>query len=428
MALCAAALMGAPHDSSTDPLPNAERAVVAMNAFSTGPWVRGDWAMQCYLITGHGGSRVRVPLEIIGGWRPDTGRWQRVKLPNGKQWLIKDMMVTDRVRWVIPASSRSDDSVPLGVALLSEPSAPTSPKPAVAPVPAPKQEKKEAIYQMVSAKSDATPPQQKSPSIKTAKPQEGGIALTRVSDVTQEMAPNTQESPHKEKDDKALELAYNGKKIDKGGVSMQTDEKPPVPEKENVSHVVITEPSQSQSGTPATRASVGVWEIDLDGKTHLLGPDELKQGVTERVPLSWELYTMNFLNLPNVGYKGVEKVRARWCDTVELSGPIESGSYTKALVWLDTEFGAPLEAELYNAQGALEKTVRAVSIQRVRMDDENEWILKEWDVLDELTHNKVVIDVSAISMNRNWGSDLYDEKSAKSAWPLIPDSDWKDIE
>jgi hypothetical protein len=159
-----------------------------------------------------------------------------------------------------------------------------------------------------------------------------------------------------------------------------------------------------------------------------LGPDELKQGVTERVPLSWELYTMNFLNLPNVGYKGVEKVRARWCDTVELSGPIESGSYTKALVWLDTEFGAPLEAELYNAQGALEKTVRAVSIQRVRMDDENEWILKEWDVLDELTHNKVVIDVSAISMNRNWGSDLYDEKSAKSAWPLIPDSDWKDIE
>jgi hypothetical protein len=338
------------------------------------------------------------------------------------QWLIKDMMVTDRVSWVIPASAAASGESPLGPALIPESA--SSPNVAKSRVPAPAP-KKDAVYQPVSVKADTSSAPQ-APTVKHAKPQEGGIVLTKVSD----SAPVDSASPSAEQkngNDKTLELVYSGSSVDKEGVSFQTDG-PPVHKASEVSPTIISEVPVSGSSAPSTRATVGVWEIDLNGKTHLLNQTELSEGVSERVPLSWELYTMNFLNLPKVSYKGVEKIRARWCDTVELSGPSDSNSYSRALVWLDTEFGAPLEAELYNSNNALVKTVRAVSIQRVKLGDSTEWILKQWDVLDELSHQRVTIDVSAVSMNRNWSSDLYDEKSAKSAWPLIPDADWKDIE
>ncbi len=162
-----------------------------------------------------------------------------------------------------------------------------------------------------------------------------------------------------------------------------------------------------------------LWELgSTAGLPAKLSGEERLRRIHERVNLSWELYTMGFLNWQSWRYKGVQKVRGRWCDCVELVG--EGGIYTRAELWMDTEFGAPLEAELFGQNGELLKTLRAVSLQKV---EEGQWVLKRWDVVDEVTHTKVTIEVTAVALGLRWDAALRDEKA--NLWPEIPLQSWR---
>ena len=254
-AVCAA--QGQARVNADAPATSEKRAREAAAQIATGPWVRGDWALRMVLMSGKGREKVSVPVELVGGWTPQTGRWQRVKLPNGRQWLVK------------------------------------------------------------------------------------------------------------------------GK---------------PVPQ---------------------------VWEL---GGEKPLSEEERMNNVSDRVPMSWEMFTLSFLGWKEGTYKGVEKMRARWCDVMELTG--RSGAWAKATVWLDTEFGAPLEAEIYDAEGRLLKTVRAVSIKKAA---EGEWVVKRWEVVDGITGNKVVVETEAIATGGRWDGNLADERSAKN-WPSVPAEAWRSWE
>ena len=418
-----AILLAAPHESSTDPLPNAARAVVAINAFSTGPWVRGDWALKCFLETGHGTHRIRIPMDVIGGWRPEIGRWQRIRLPNGRQWIIKDVPVAD----IAPANFSEmgrGKADPFGPAMMPETSSTVkNVYPETGDIPSTEEPAPQsaATAKPQQAQKTAAPQPQKIP-----KPQEGGISLTPMAE-----SPANQDPNKRSNDKKPLELVYNGRDLEIAGVTMQTGEQDtPKPQETATNMNPIAGEGQLLTGSPSPRMTAGVWELGFQGKSHFLSAEERLNGINERIPMSWELYTMGFLNLPKIKYKGVEKIRARWCYTVELSGG--GGPYAKALVWLDTEFGAPLEAELYDYRGNLAKTVRAVSIQRIKITQDgaprNEWILKQWEVVDAAAHNKVTIDVAAVSLDRIWPASLYDERSTLKDWPDIGEGEWKDIE
>jgi hypothetical protein len=444
MLLMAGILPAAPHDSSTQPLPNEARAIVALNAFSTGPWVQGDWALKCFLLAGHGRERVRVPVDVIGGWRKDIGRWQRMRLPNGRQWLIKDVPMSEVVPADFSGAKGADD--PFGAALLpggdTQSAEATETIPAVKPLTQ-KQEKK--VGQTIQSKDHS----EESPQNKISKkPAEGEMILTPMTPTTNKSDESSAaQAGAKRSPQKSVELVFNGSQLvaaspgaeDVGSIGITLEGG--ISQRGNgSSRVASDEADGSQGEAPlnpspviqGSRMMAGVWELGAGGKGRLLSAEERLNTINERLSLSWELYTMNFLNMPTVRYKGVQKVRARWCDTLELTGG--DGPYAKALVWIDTEFGAPLEAELYDVKGNLSKTISAVSIQRVRVPTgnnattENEWILKQWEVLDAATHNKVTIDVAAVSLNRAWDSNLYSEKSPLKEWPEIGAGEWNVVE
>lgn len=251
----------APYGADDAPAANEARAMKAMKNISTGPWVRGDWALRAAMSTGKGAARVSVPMEIVGGWNQSTGRWQRIKL-GGRQWMLKGAQETN-------------------------------------------------VWQ---------------------------------------------------------------------------------------------------------QADAGGWEkLDAGQRMEPMSP---------RVGLNWELYSMNWVNWPKARYLGVQKAKARWCDAVELT--TSEGPWARAVMWIDIEFGAPLEAEVYDREGRLVKTVRAVSVQKT---DSGEWILRRWEVVDGPTRQKVSLEVEATATGGVWDGALWNENDPRPpAWPSIPEEAWRRLE
>lgn len=149
---------------------------------------------------------------------------------------------------------------------------------------------------------------------------------------------------------------------------------------------------------------------------------QLHSPIVDRIGLSWDVYTMSFLNWANRDYQSVERAHGRWCDKVELKG--SDGIYAKALVWIDTEFGAPLEAELYDSHDHLIKTIRAVSMQKVGSD----WVLRRWEVLDAVSHAKVTIDITAVALGGRWPEVVYNPSALAPGWPELAPEAWKALE
>lgn len=259
--LCATVAWAAPRESAEAPAPDDTRGITAVRRLAAGEWIRGDWALKLVMQTGKGKERVQVPVDMVGGWTAQDGRWQRIRLPSGRQWIIKG------------------------------------------------------------------------------------------------------------------------------------------------------------------RAVPTLWELKMDGQAHPMGPEERAGWVHERLPMSWEIFSMGFLTWPELRYLGVQKARARWCDVVELTGA--QGAFARAKVWVDVEFGSPVEAELYDSDGRLVKTVRAVSVQKI---DAREWILKRWEAVDEVSHAKVSVDVVAVATGGQWDGDLKDERSTPALWPQIPQEAWRTFE
>jgi hypothetical protein len=258
--LCATTLcwgQGRPDDIDK-PLWDEERAFAHLKAVATGPWMSSDWGLKLLLSTGKGASAISAPVEILGGWTEETGRWQRLLLPDGVQWLIKGASVTT------------------------------------------------------------------------------------------------------------------------------------------------------------------IWKLGV-GQIAPLGPLERHAPIMEDIPLDWDLYSMSFLSWPEHTYLGVNRTHGRWADCVELKGSNEG--YAKADVWIDTEFSAPLEAQLYDSQDNLVKTLRIVSMQKVGSD----WILKRWEVLDNLKHTKTTLTTTAIVPSAHWSSALYNETALIGEWPEPAAPYWKEL-
>lgn len=261
LGLAACVAWAAPRESAEAPAPDEMRGLGAVKRLADGEWIQGDWALKMVMTSGKGQARVSVPVEMIGGWTEMGGRWQRVRLQNGRQWLIK------------------------------------------------------------------------------------GIAVPTI------------------------------------------------------------------------------WELTPTGEPRPLGAQEKLNWVDERISMNWEIFSMGFLNWPQLRYLGVQKVRARWCDAVELSGG--AAGLAKARVWVDVEFGSPVEAELYDSDGRLVKTVRAVSVQKV---DEREWILKRWEAVDAVSHAKVSVDVTAVALGIRWSPELRLETSPSTMWTQVPAQTWRNLE
>jgi hypothetical protein len=240
------------------PAEDQQRAFDNLDAVAHGPWVSGDWGMKALVYSGRGKNATQANMEIFGGWTAEEGRWQRLRLPNGNQFLARG----DKI-WKLTG---------LG----------------------------------------------------------------------------------------AVELAELAKSAP----------------------------------------------------------------MMEQLPLSWEVYTMDFLGWQARRYIGVVRLRGRWCDKVELTAPNATGSFSRAIVWSDAEFGVPMQAQLYATDGSLAREVEAVSLKKVGA----QWVLRKWECRDTISKAKVSIEIEAVALGGEWPAGLRSPTAPYISWPELTPESWTSLE
>lgn len=147
-----------------------------------------------------------------------------------------------------------------------------------------------------------------------------------------------------------------------------------------------------------------VWDLNKDAPQ----PMDAMALNTSIVPgITWGDFSFSFLMWQKRGYDGVERIRGRYCDMAVLHA--QDGR--SARIWLDTEFSAPLQVKIFDAQGDPIKTIRVISLQKTQ----DQWILRRWQALDHVAKRKVDIEVVAIALNQNWSGKLRDPRI--TSWP-----------
>jgi len=160
-----------------------------------------------------------------------------------------------------------------------------------------------------------------------------------------------------------------------------------------------------------------VW--DLTSKVALvMDAMALDNSIAEEVPVSWEEFAMLFLRWPAHDYDGIERLRGRYCDVVVVAE--EEAPMRKAKIWLDVEFGVPMQVELIDSQDRPYKRIRAVSLQK----SNERWILRRWQFQDLRSDAKVDIEVVATALGQPWPEEFDDKKPG--VWP--ENIQWSELE
>lgn len=117
---------------------------------------------------------------------------------------------------------------------------------------------------------------------------------------------------------------------------------------------------------------------------------------------------MGYLYWPEFVYEGVSKVRGRPADTFLLYPPDEVKNGMPALsgvrVYLDSQYGAPVDAEYIGEDGKTFKKVSIVDLKRV----DEQWIVKSIDFRDEKTRDKTRFSLTAAAVGLDTASTLFD--------------------
>jgi hypothetical protein len=116
---------------------------------------------------------------------------------------------------------------------------------------------------------------------------------------------------------------------------------------------------------------------------------------------------MAFLYWPEFVYEGVTKLRGRPADTFLLYPPSEISAQAPTLagvrVYLDAQYGAPVQAEYIGAGGKPMKTVSVIDLKKVG----EQWVVKSIDFRDDVTRNKTRFSLLAAAVGLDHGAALF---------------------
>jgi outer membrane lipoprotein-sorting protein len=90
--------------------------------------------------------------------------------------------------------------------------------------------------------------------------------------------------------------------------------------------------------------------------------------------ISYEDLALKFLYWPNATIEGDQIMILRKCWIIKTEPPSKSDSqYSKAMLWIDKETGALMQAEAYNQDGKLARRFKVISPQKI----DGVWLLKQ---------------------------------------------------
>ena len=125
----------------------------------------------------------------------------------------------------------------------------------------------------------------------------------------------------------------------------------------------------------------------------LLPAEELTQPLWPGLPVSWNDLLLSFLKWPEVSYQGPTRVLGRPAHRFSLLNPSPDTGPASAVVILDEDFAALLQADLRAADGALLKRIRIGSFRQFG----DQWMFSELFWEDRSSRDSVVLKVRDFS-------------------------------
>lgn len=114
--------------------------------------------------------------------------------------------------------------------------------------------------------------------------------------------------------------------------------------------------------------------------------EEITAGATKRVSsarfddkvrgsdISYEDLAMKFLYWPKAAMEGEQTMILRKCWIIRVEPPSKNASqYSKAMLWIDKETGALMQAEAYGHDGRIARRFKVISPQKI----DGAWMLKQ---------------------------------------------------
>lgn len=161
-----------------------------------------------------------------------------------------------------------------------------------------------------------------------------------------------------------------------------------------------------------------IWFLDPEGKTQELRQQDWFNPLFEGMTYTYFDLSLSFIFWDNFVYEGPKRVRCRPAQIFMMYPPEGCAQiYGGVHMAMDADYNMLLQAEMFDCQGGLIKSIKLDKFQKVQ----EEYIIKQMDVINEITHDKTRFEVVAAAMTRALRINPYYFKpeSLSEANPMI---------
>jgi len=149
----------------------------------------------------------------------------------------------------------------------------------------------------------------------------------------------------------------------------------------------------------------GAWNV-VAGQAQPLAGTSILDPLVGGVELTAFDLQMPYLYWPDTSVVALNRIRGRPAYAFVFRPPAAFAVIHPELAavraYLDTEFDRPLQIEIIGRDGGVHKTLSIVDLKKI----DGQWMLKEFDVRDELTRDKTRFSLTAVALGLDFSAGL----------------------
>lgn len=185
-----------------------------------------------------------------------------------------------------------------------------------------------------------------------------------------------------------------------------------------VSRIEFLGPQSSHKFILQNGPTPRVWSLK-EGRVEELSLDELTQPLWDGVIFTPFDFLQSFIYWPKFTYSGTKRVQGRPGHFFTMYPSEEMNNVRAVKIALDTSYNFLLKSEIINQNGEIQKTLKLNSFKKVQ----GEYIIKEADLVNELTRDKTRFEVNSAALGLNIDGEFFDPQNLNKQGPQL-DNRW----
>lgn len=167
-----------------------------------------------------------------------------------------------------------------------------------------------------------------------------------------------------------------------------------------------------QSGT-----NPKIWTSHSKGPVQELDKKDWFKPLFDNITYTYFDLSLSFIYWDNFTYLGPKRIKGRPAQTFILKPPAEITAVNPNLsgvyLALDSDYNVLIEAQLLDKEGKIIQSTKLNGFKKV----DREYVIKQVDVIDEITHDKTRLDVAAAILNTSIKSEFFEPNSLNKENP-----------